>query len=197
MAPSKGVSLLAGRSWSSCLTLFLLLTLVFSNPQGISGQERWRAVHVQAGLAHGSGDFIGLGASVTAELGISGTLRAFVQLTDWGALGSCQVEDALSPCNAKADLWELGVHQGLGVSERVAPFVGGAVGLHRRQGGGNPSTSSVAFSLSAGLDIAVAHPITVRLSMVHQEVIDARLEERYGVGIRFTGILVGLGVAVW
>jgi len=177
---------------TTLLAAFLLL------PATSAAQERWRAISLQAGVGFGSSDFGGGGASVAAELGVRDQLRVFAQWTDWQALASCTVADGLSECNTDADVVELGLRQGLGVGRRVAPFVGGGIGLyHRRDSSESEATNSVVLSVGMGLDIAVSAPLTVRFSLVHHEVRNDTLAERYGTGVRFTGFLVGLGLAVW
>lgn len=179
-------------------TLFLSLLLLVAWPCGSTAQVRWRALNFQAGVAFGPTKFAGAGLSFAGELGVHDPLRVFAQWTDWQALGSCAVLHAASECNVDAHLWELGLRYGLDIGEKVAPFVGAGLGMYRRRSGSNsdPSTSPI-LSVAAGLDIRVTAPVAIRLSLTHQEVLDGELRDRYGTGVRFTGLLAGLGVAVW
>lgn len=176
----------------------LVLLWVLAPPSDSTAQVRWRALNLQAGIAFGPTDFVGAGLSVAGELGVRDPLRVFAQWADWQALASCSVLHVASECNVDAQLWELGVGYGLGISEKVAPFLGAGLGMYRRrQGPSSDTTTSPVISIGAGLDIRVTSPIAVRLSLIHQEVLDGELGDRYGTRVRFTGLLAGLGVAVW
>lgn len=181
---------------SSLIVSLLLLVLVW--PGGSTAQVRWRALNLQAGVAFGPNEFAGAGLSLAGELGVRDPLRVFAQWTDWRVLGSCAVLDAASECNVDAHLWELGLRYGLDIGEKVAPFAGAGLGMYRRRSGPNsdPTTSAI-VSVAAGLDIRATGPLAIRLSFVHQEVLDGELGDRYGTGVRFTGLLAGLGIAVW
>jgi hypothetical protein len=183
-----------GRRCPKLAALMLIAVLV---PAGSSAQTRWRSATLQAGLAHGSTNFDGLGLSVAGEVGVFRDLRVVAQWTNWQALAGCSVQDDSSECNAHASLWELGLRQGLGVAPRVAPYVGAGFGLYRRRLGDQSPTYSPYISIGAGFDIRVGGLTIIRLSVVHQELFDDRIEQHYRSGVRFTGILLGIGLAVW
>ena len=136
---------------------------------------------------------------MAGEVGVFRHLRIVAQWTDWQGLAGCGVDDAPSECNAQADLWELGLRQGLGVSPGVAPYVGAGVGVYRRRATSfdDDRTHSPYLSIGAGIELRVRTPATIRLSFVHQELFDDRVEESYGAGVRFTGVLFGIGLSVW
>ena len=175
-------------------------------PDVALAQGRWRSAHVQ--LAVNPGRFGGLGYGLVAELGLFGPLRASLQRIDWHRIRSCVVADAPSECNNDPVLWEVGGRLGFGTNEKVAPFIGGGVGIYRRTWftTRGPSiryldtpqrSSSPSLSLAAGMDIAVFEPLSMRISVMHQEVFDADLKWIYGHRVRFSGLLVGLGLAYW
>jgi hypothetical protein len=180
---------LLGRPRGHALALGATLLLVAYPPVAVQGQERSGSVFLQAGLAGGSPNFTGLGASATVELGVGGSWRPFVRWTDWEAFASCTVDDAPTFCRGGSTLWEAGFHRGVGVGQRVAPFLGGGLGLFH-----SGSRALPLFSLSAGLDIVLADPVGVRLSAVHQEIRNNDQREWLGGWVRYTGLLVGLGV---
>jgi hypothetical protein len=135
---------------------------------------------------------------VAGEVGVFHHLRVVAQWTNWQALAGCSVQDAPSECNAHANLWELGLRQGIGVAPQVAPYIGAGFGLYRRRTSfDDDPTYSPYLSIEAGIDTRVRAPLTIRLSAVHQELFDDQVEEIYSAGIRFTGVLVGIGLAVW
>ena len=184
-APTQSVQ----RRASLCRSLVpLFISLVASTTQGLAGQGQWKSAHLQIGGAIGSGDFAGGAALFTAELAVAGSSRLYVQVLDWDGLGCASAEDGgPNPCHDGLRTWEAGIRQGLGVSERVAPFVG--VGLGAFDHGSPERTRSPAVIVSAGLDVSV-----VRLSWVHQEVFDQRLDRLYGKGLRFSGFFIGFAI---
>ena len=186
------------RSRKRYVPLAALTIIAMLVPVGSSAQARWRSATLQAGLASGSHDFGGLGLSVAGEVGVFRHLRLVAQWTNWQALAGCSVQDAPSECNAHGSLWELGLRQGLGVSPRVAPYVGAGFGLYRRRACcDDDPTYSPYLSIGAGFDIRPRTSFTIRFSVVHQELFDDQVEDIYTAGIRFTGILLGIGLSVW
>ena len=85
------------------------------------------------------------------------------------------------------------------MSPRVAPYVGAGFGLYRRRPNccDDDLTHSPYLSIGAGIDIRPRSPFTIRFSVVHQELFDDQVEEIYRSGVRFTGVLLGIGLSVW
>jgi hypothetical protein len=102
--------------------LAVLALIAVLMPVSSSAQTRWRSATLQAGLAGGSDGFAGLGLSLAGEVGVFHRLRVVAQWTNRQVLAGYSVEDAPSECNAQANVWELGLRQGVGVSPRVAPY---------------------------------------------------------------------------
>ncbi len=187
------------RSRNRCAPLAILVLVAMLVPVGSSAQTRWRSGTLQAGFAAGTDGFLGFGLSLAGEVGVFHHLRVGAQWTNWQALAGCGVSDAPSECNAQANLWELGLRQGIGVSPRVAPYVGAGFGLYRRRANccDDDVTYSPYLSIGAGFDIRPKTSFTIRWSVVHQELFDHRVEEVYSGGVRFTGMLLGVGLSVW
>jgi hypothetical protein len=163
----------------------------------LEAQERWRAGYGQAAIVRGAGHFSGIGANATMEMGVRRSLRAYIGVADWNAFGSCTVTDAVSACGEKAESLEIGLRGSLGASSRVAPFLGGGLGLYRLDGSLYERAHAFTVTMSAGIDIMVSAPLTVRVSLVHQEVPSQPVRDRLGTALRFTGFQVGIGFATW
>ena len=177
----------------------------------LGAQQRWVGGHAQLVASVGSEGM--LGYSISGEFAVVGPVRAAVSRVAWDGVRGCAVDDALTNCPGAPVLWELGARLGLGVSERVAPFLGAGLGLYRRTWSTtlDPSSiswlttpnrsSSASLAVSAGLDIKIASPLVVRFMAVHQEVLDDEVQEYYrffaGRRLTFTGLSAGLGIAVW
>ena len=189
-------------TWLAVATVAIQCTA----PELAYSQGRWKSAHAQ--FVVNPGRFGGLGYAIGAEMGLFGSFRASLQRIDWQGIRHCVVYDAATECNNAPVMWEVGGRLSLGSGEKVAPFIGAGVGLYRRTWftTRGPSiryldtpkrSSSPSLSLIAGMDFVVLQPLLVRVSIVHQEVFSSDLEWIYGERVRFSGLLMGLGLAFW
>lgn len=172
-----------------------LVVLALLSPLALHAQPPTRALTIQPGIGFGTSDFGGLGLAIAGEIAVGSRLRLYGQWTDWEVFAGCGVADAPSECNTEAHLFEVGGRLGLAEGGRLAPYIGAGAGLyHRGFPEGVPTSNSALGSVTAGIDIRVGDPLTVRISIVHHEVFDDSLTELYDERVRVTGLLIGLGI---
>jgi hypothetical protein len=183
-----------------CATL--IMSEVATGPE-LSAQNRYVGGHFEISVLFPEG---GVGSSITAEAGIYQHVRIGLRWTDTNAFVSCAVYDAESECDADPALYEIGLRTGLGISDRISPFIGAGTGVYRRTwprsrigaAPGKPGRANSMFvSVTGGFDIALAKPLVLRASVVHQEVFDGELRGVYGHRVRLSGLSAGFGLATW
>ena len=180
------------------LALLLSLAAFRSAPAALAAQLSPTTLSIQAGAALGNPDFRGVGLAAGLELGLLDDVSAVGQWTGWTQWNCSTLLDAPSNCRIKgARFAELGLRYRFASDGGVRPFAGAGVGLHSHRAEQSlDDDRGLAISLTAGVDTRVRGPVSVRLSLTHHETVDRDLRDTYGSAVRFTGIQVGLALAL-